>query len=131
MLFGFDLPQFFQADAVDLRVDAVAQFKTFLQLLAEMAAAAFSKERVLGMQFHAALKGRGGFAVLAELHRTPQWQRIPVVVVTAKELSEADRMQIIRRSDAIVQKGALSKNDLLREIKQLISKNEPKSGVSK
>lgn len=72
-----------------------------------------------------------GFAVLAELHRTPQWQRIPVVVVTAKELSEADRMQIIRRSDAIVQKGALSKNDLLREIKQLISKNEPKSGVSK
>ncbi len=72
-----------------------------------------------------------GFAVLAELHRTPQWQRIPVVVVTAKELSEADRMQIIRRSDAIVQKGALSKNDLLREIKQLISKNEPKSGVLK
>jgi len=72
-----------------------------------------------------------GFAVLAELHRTPQWQRIPVVVVTAKELSEADRMQIIRRSDAIVQKGALSKKDLLREIKQLISKNEPKSGVSK
>jgi signal transduction histidine kinase/CheY-like chemotaxis protein/ligand-binding sensor domain-containing protein len=72
-----------------------------------------------------------GFAVLAELHRTPQWQRIPVVVVTAKELSEADRMQIIRRSDAIVQKGALSKKDLLREIKQLISKNEHKSGVSK
>ena len=72
-----------------------------------------------------------GFAVLAELHRTPQWQRIPVVVVTAKELSEADRMQIIRRSDAIVQKGALSKKDLLREIKQLISKNEHKSGVLK
>ena len=69
-----------------------------------------------------------GFAVLAELHRTPQWQRIPVVVVTAKELSEADRMQIIRRSDAIVQKGGLSKIDLLREIKQLINKNEHKPG---
>jgi len=52
-------------------------------------------------------------------------------VVTAKELSEADRMQIIRRSDAIVQKGALSKKELLREIKQLISKNDHNSGVIK
>ena len=40
----------------------------FLQLLAEMAATAFSKEGVFGMQFHAELMCVGGLAVAADAH---------------------------------------------------------------
>jgi CheY-like chemotaxis protein len=62
------------------------------------------------------------FAVLAELQRNPQWRDIPVLVVTAKELNEADRMQIIRQSDAILKKGAVRKEEIVREVKQLVQR---------
>ena len=68
VLLGFDFPQFLEADAIDLRIGAVAQLEALLQLLAEMAAAALGKKRVFGVQFHAALECVGGLAVLADAH---------------------------------------------------------------
>jgi hypothetical protein len=44
MHLGLDLPQLLDADAVGLRVDAVAQLELRLELLAEVAAAAFGEQ---------------------------------------------------------------------------------------
>ena len=67
---GFDFPQFLDANAVDLWINAVAQFEFCLQLFAEVAAAAFGEESVFGMQFHAGLIRVSRFAVLADAHVT-------------------------------------------------------------
>ena len=53
-----DLPQFLDADAVVLRIDAVAQVELLHQLLRERPAAAFGEQRVLRVQLHAGLVAR-------------------------------------------------------------------------
>jgi hypothetical protein len=59
VIFGLDFPQFLEADAVGLRIGAVAQLEFALdELLAEVAAAAFGEERVFAVQFHARLEVR-------------------------------------------------------------------------
>ena len=45
MLLGLHLPQLLDADAVGLRVDALAQLELRLQLLAEVAATALGEQR--------------------------------------------------------------------------------------
>ena len=42
-MFGLDLPQLLNPDAVGLRVDAIAQLEVFLELLAQVTAAALRK----------------------------------------------------------------------------------------
>ncbi len=51
-----DLPELLDADAVLLRVDAVAQVEPGHQLLRQRAAAAFAEQRVLRAQLHPALE---------------------------------------------------------------------------
>src|SRR5258708_34547756 len=68
MLLGADFPQFLEAEAIGLWIAAVVQIEFFLQQLAEIAAAAFSENRVLGMQFHAARIAAGMLAMLADAH---------------------------------------------------------------
>ena len=68
-----------------------------------------------------------GFEFLAELRQNPEWRAIPVVVVTAKELSEVDRqflsgaMLLSGRVKRVLQKGAYSQDDLLREVRDLVA----------
>jgi hypothetical protein len=66
--FPGDFPEFLEADAVGLRIDAVAQIELRFELLAEMAAAAFGKESVFAMQFHADLEIRPFRAVVQAAH---------------------------------------------------------------
>src|SRR5213078_5389769 len=40
-----------------------------------------------------------GFELLAELHKNEQWARIPVVVMTAKDLTQADRQRLLGHTD--------------------------------
>ncbi len=68
VLLRLDLPQFLEADAVHLRIGAIAQLEFLLQLLAEMAAAALGEEGVLAEQLHARLVRLGGLAVAADAH---------------------------------------------------------------
>jgi hypothetical protein len=66
MLLGLHLPQLLDADAVGLRVGAVAQIELRLELLAEVAATALGEQRVFGVQLHARLVVRAGCAVTIE-----------------------------------------------------------------
>ncbi|MNC85113.1 hypothetical protein D3C83_06910 [compost metagenome] len=63
-----DFPQLLHPQAVDLRVGAGAQVVAFQQLLAEMTAATFGKERIAGMELHAHLVVGGWLAVAPDAH---------------------------------------------------------------
>ena len=54
MLRGWNVPQFFNADTVNLRLTILIQRKLRLEQFGEMATHAFGKECVFCMQFHAA-----------------------------------------------------------------------------
>lgn len=57
-----------------------------------------------------------GFGFLQELRKHRDLQSIPVVVVTAKDLSEEDHARMSGSVRKVLQKGAYSRDELLREI---------------
>ena len=68
MHFRFDVPQFLQTDAINLRIFSSAQIKFLFELFAQMAATTFGEEGVFRVQLHALLIVVTGLAVLADAH---------------------------------------------------------------
>jgi PAS domain S-box-containing protein len=66
------------------------------------------------------MPGMDGFDFLRELRARPEGRAIPVVVVTAKELTPAERETLRSCVENIVQKGALGAEELLAEIRAKI-----------
>ncbi|MGE3541011.1 MAG: response regulator [Candidatus Tectimicrobiota bacterium] len=60
-----------------------------------------------------------GFTLLEALRRHPVWYSIPVVVITAKDLTWEERQQLQGAVAAIVRKGAYSYEMLLSQVKAL------------
>jgi CheY-like chemotaxis protein len=61
-----------------------------------------------------------GFEFIEEMKKAPLWQSIPVVVVTAKDLSNADRTRLNGSVQQILQKGGYSREELLQEVRTLM-----------
>jgi PAS domain S-box-containing protein len=61
-----------------------------------------------------------GFQFIAELRRRPEYRHIPVVVVTAMELSVAEQQQLNGSVEQVLQKGAYSREELLREVREVV-----------
>ena len=62
-----------------------------------------------------------GFEFAQKVHAHPTWNKIPIVVLTAKDLSEAEREQLANCVQTVFQKGAYSQEALLVEIRCLLS----------
>ncbi len=62
-----------------------------------------------------------GFEFIAELRRTPKWRHIPVLVVTARDLSEEDRRRLSGGVQQIIQKGAYDRDALLSEVGRVLA----------
>ena len=62
-----------------------------------------------------------GFAFLSALRQHDAWRTIPVVVLTGKDLTEQDRLQLHNNVTMIFQKGAPRHQDLLREIRHAVT----------
>ena len=69
-----------------------------------------------------------GFEFLAELRHHAEWQSIPVVVITAKDLAQEDRLFLngslllsgcVKR---VLQKGSFSRDELLGQVRELITR---------
>jgi CheY-like chemotaxis protein len=58
-----------------------------------------------------------GFEFLEQLRARPEWRSIPVVVVTAKDLTTEDRERLNGRVRSIVQKTPHTHEDLARELR--------------
>jgi len=61
-----------------------------------------------------------GFQFLDEVRQCEGWRSIPVIVVTAKELTPEDRQRLNGSVEKILQKGAYSREELIGEVRDLI-----------
>jgi CheY-like chemotaxis protein len=61
-----------------------------------------------------------GFQFLEELRMGDRASHVPVVVVTAKELTAEDHDRLNLQAERVIRKGAYSRNDLMREIGRLV-----------
>jgi CheY-like chemotaxis protein len=62
-----------------------------------------------------------GFQFLDEIRMREDWRSIPIIVVTAKELTEEDRQKLNGSVEKILQKGAYSREELIREVRDLVT----------
>ncbi len=62
-----------------------------------------------------------GFAFIEALRHNAAWRSIPIVVVTAKDLTADERRRLNGTVEQILQKGAYSREELLREIHHLVA----------
>jgi threonine synthase len=61
-----------------------------------------------------------GFSVINELERDPDTAEIPIIVVTAKELSPAEKDQLRGHIQSLMQKGDFLSDELLDEVRALL-----------
>jgi CheY-like chemotaxis protein len=62
-----------------------------------------------------------GFEVLRTLREQPATRDLPVIVVTAKDLTEEDRKRLARGAEQVILKQALRVDDLRTEIRGLLA----------
>jgi signal transduction histidine kinase/CheY-like chemotaxis protein len=62
-----------------------------------------------------------GFEFMDELWRNPQWKSIPIIVLTAGDLNEAERRRLEGSVQQVFQKGSYDRKTLLNEIYRLVS----------
>nr|WP_313901792.1 response regulator [Methylobacterium sp. J-088] len=61
-----------------------------------------------------------GFAFLRALRAQPEWAHLPVIVLTAKDVSGEDRKRLAGQADRIIRKGQLSLDDLAAAVRQVL-----------
>ena len=61
-----------------------------------------------------------GFQFVDELQRDDTWRKIPIVVVTAKDLTAADRMRLNGNVIQILEKGGRDQEQLLRGVREVV-----------
>ena len=62
-----------------------------------------------------------GFEFAERVHQHPEWSGIPIVVLTARDLSLEERTQLDRHVHQIVQKSGQSSADLMMQVRELVA----------
>jgi len=70
------------------------------------------------------MPGNDGFAFLAELRRRPECRSLPVIVLTAKDLTAADHERLRGSIEAVIRKGSLDSDELLAELESAMAAAE-------
>src|SRR3984893_17920314 len=71
-----------------------------------------------------------GFQLVAALQQHPQWRRIPVVVVTALDLSAQDRARLNSGVETVLLKEAFKPSDLIDGLRRLVAKTRHLESVT-
>jgi len=61
-----------------------------------------------------------GFQFITALRQQPEWRSLPIIVVTAMDLTMSNRLDLNGHVEQILQKGAFSRDDLLQEVRDLV-----------
>lgn len=69
------------------------------------------------------MPGMDGFDFIDTIKKSPAYRNIPVIVMTAKDLSEEDRVRLESGVTRILSKSSTTKEELLAEIRSLIGKS--------
>jgi CheY-like chemotaxis protein len=70
-----------------------------------------------------------GFGVLAALHADEAWRSIPVIVLTGRDLDDGDREALNGGVRRVLQKGSVSRDILLAEVRELLAKATATGGT--
>lgn len=70
-----------------------------------------------------------GFEFIEQLRSNPEWRSIPLVVVTAKDLSDEERQRLSGNVDSISLKSASAPEDMLQKLRSAISVRNTESGA--
>ncbi|PYI88407.1 MAG: hypothetical protein DME26_03690 [Verrucomicrobia bacterium] len=62
-----------------------------------------------------------GFEFVAELRKRGDWHAIPIIVITAKDLTVEDHLRLNGYVTKILQKSAYSRETLLAEVRDLVA----------
>jgi CheY-like chemotaxis protein/two-component sensor histidine kinase len=62
-----------------------------------------------------------GFGVLERLRETPAWRDIPVIILTAKDLTAEEQSLLETRTRAVIHKHGLEREELLRDVRQALA----------
>ena len=63
-----------------------------------------------------------GFRFAELVRQNPAYSAVPILVLTAKELTAEDRQQLEHLVEQIIRKGELSKDDLLLQLRGTVDK---------
>ena len=66
-----------------------------------------------------------GFEVVHRMSLNPDWRTIPVILLTARDLSHEERRALDIGTARIIQKGSFSRDELLAEIGMLVGAGQP------
>ena len=67
-----------------------------------------------------------GFEFVYQLRAHPEWHTIPIIVLTAKDITTEDRLRLNGCVEKILQKGACDRDALLQEIRTLVAARKSK-----
>jgi len=70
-----------------------------------------------------------GFEVLDALAAHAQWREIPVIVITAKQLTAAERERLLRQAQKIVEKGSTSRLDIAAAISAAVRRRPERAAL--
>jgi CheY-like chemotaxis protein len=65
-----------------------------------------------------------GFEVIQRVKANPKWKDIPIIVVTAKDLTDSDWGFLRRSVDRIIQKSGLARESLMKEVRSLLREHD-------
>jgi CheY-like chemotaxis protein len=71
-----------------------------------------------------------GFEVLDALAAHPQWREIPVIVITAKRLTAAERERLLGQARKVIEKGGASRLDIVAAINEAVRRRPMRAAVS-
>jgi signal transduction histidine kinase/CheY-like chemotaxis protein len=63
-----------------------------------------------------------GFQMLVELRKQEEWRQIPVVVITAKDLTQQDRARLTGLTEKVLEKGSYVREELIREVRRCLER---------
>ena len=62
------------------------------------------------------MEGMDGFAFVEQVRKHPEWRSIPIIVVTAHDLTSAERKRLNGNVETILQKSGKSRNEVLAQV---------------
>ena len=71
-----------------------------------------------------------GFEFLDALGARPEWREIPVVVITAKQLTAAERERLLRQARKVMEKATASRVDVAAAVSDAVRRRPARAGAS-
>ncbi|HYA04488.1 MAG TPA: response regulator [Xanthobacteraceae bacterium] len=71
-----------------------------------------------------------GFEVLDELAANAKWREIPVIVITAKQLTPTERERLLRQAQKVIAKGATSRLDIAAAVSEAVRRRPARASAN-